>query len=87
LLIHYPKPNPNPYLKAVAIYEQPFLTRLHSPDCDCLRRGNGNLLQTQNLTAEDFGGPQYEGCNEYLVHTKPEAVEKVHRDFLAVERM
>ncbi|MBD0386688.1 MAG: methionine synthase, partial [Nostoc sp. C3-bin3] len=26
---------------------------------------------------------QYEGCNEYLVHTKPEAVAKVHRDFLA----
>jgi 5-methyltetrahydrofolate--homocysteine methyltransferase len=44
----------------------------------------GTSLQTQNLTAEDFGGPQYEGCNEYLVHTKPEAVEKVHREFLAV---
>jgi 5-methyltetrahydrofolate--homocysteine methyltransferase len=44
----------------------------------------GTSLQTQNLTAEDFGGSQYEGCNEYLVHTKPEAVEKVHRDFLAV---
>jgi len=29
-----------------------------------------------------FGGPQYEGCNEYLVHTG-QAVEKVHRDFLA----
>jgi 5-methyltetrahydrofolate--homocysteine methyltransferase len=43
----------------------------------------GTNLQTQNLTAEDFGGAQYEGCNEYLVHTKPEAVEKVHRDFLA----
>ncbi|TAF08952.1 MAG: methionine synthase, partial [Nostocales cyanobacterium] len=28
-------------------------------------------------------GAQYEGCNEYLVHTKPEAVAKVHRDFLA----
>jgi 5-methyltetrahydrofolate--homocysteine methyltransferase len=43
----------------------------------------GTNLQTQNLTAEDFGGAQYEGCNEYLVHTKPEAVAKVHRDFLA----
>jgi 5-methyltetrahydrofolate--homocysteine methyltransferase len=42
----------------------------------------GTSLQTQNLTAEDFGGAHYEGCNEYLVHTKPDAVEKVHRDFL-----
>jgi 5-methyltetrahydrofolate--homocysteine methyltransferase len=44
--------------------------------------GMGTNLQTQNLTAEDFGGAEYEGCNEYLVHTKPEAVEKVHRGFL-----
>jgi 5-methyltetrahydrofolate--homocysteine methyltransferase len=42
----------------------------------------GTNLQVQNLTAEDFGGPDYEGCNEYLVITKPEAVEKVHRGFL-----
>ncbi|NET73058.1 MAG: methionine synthase [Sphaerospermopsis sp. SIO1G2] len=43
----------------------------------------GTNLQAQNLTAEDFGGPEYEGCNEYLVHTNPESVAKVHRDFLA----
>ena len=24
----------------------------------------GTVLQTKNLTAEDFGGPEYEGCNE-----------------------
>ena len=42
----------------------------------------GTSIQTQNLTAEDFGGPQYEGCNEYLVHTKPEAIATVHRAFL-----
>jgi 5-methyltetrahydrofolate--homocysteine methyltransferase len=63
----------------------PFLERLHSPDRPVLvfDGAMGTNLQTQNLTAEDFGGPQYEGCNEYLVHTKPEAVAKVHRDFLA----
>ncbi len=43
----------------------------------------GTNLQVQNLTAEDFGGPEYEGCNEYLIHTKPEAVAIVHRGFLA----
>ncbi|MBW4638511.1 MAG: methionine synthase [Gloeocapsa sp. UFS-A4-WI-NPMV-4B04] len=64
----------------------PFLTRLHSPERPVIvfDGAMGTSLQTQNLTAADFGGPQYEGCNEYLVHTKPEAVEKVHREFLAV---
>jgi 5-methyltetrahydrofolate--homocysteine methyltransferase len=42
----------------------------------------GTNLQVQNLTAEDFGGPEYEGCNEYLVKTKPDAVATVHRGFL-----
>ncbi|MBW4616965.1 MAG: methionine synthase [Desmonostoc vinosum HA7617-LM4] len=62
-----------------------FLERLHSPNCPVIvfDGAMGTNLQTQNLTADDFGGPQYEGCNEYLVHTKPEAVAKVHRDFLA----
>ncbi|XFA73782.1 methionine synthase [Thermosynechococcaceae cyanobacterium Okahandja] len=43
----------------------------------------GTNLQYQNLTAADFGGKEYEGCNEYLVISQPEAVAKVHRDFLA----
>ncbi|BAY12256.1 methionine synthase [Calothrix sp. NIES-2098] len=63
----------------------PFLERLRSPERPVIvfDGAMGTNLQTQNLTAEDFGGPQYEGCNEYLVHTNPEAVAKVHRDFLA----
>ncbi len=62
-----------------------FLSRLQCSDRPVLvfDGAMGTNLQTQNLTAEDFGGAQYEGCNEYLVHTKPEAVAKVHRDFLA----
>lgn len=62
----------------------PFLNRLHSPERPVLvfDGAMGTNLQVQNLTAEDFGGAQYEGCNEYLVHTKPEAVETVHRGFL-----
>jgi 5-methyltetrahydrofolate--homocysteine methyltransferase len=60
------------------------LQRLHSPDRPVLvfDGGMGTNLQTQNLTADDFGGAAYEGCNEYLVITKPEAVEAVHRGFL-----
>jgi len=42
----------------------------------------GTNLQAQNLTADDFGGEQYNGCNEYLVVSKPSAVEKLHIDFL-----
>ena len=44
----------------------------------------GTSIQNQNLTAADFGGEQYEGCNEYLVITKPDAIKKIHRDFLKV---
>ncbi len=44
----------------------------------------GTSLQVQNLTAEHFGGEQYNGCNDYLVISYPQAVEKVHRSFLEV---
>ena len=44
----------------------------------------GTNIQSQQLTADDFGGPQLEGCNEYLLVSKPEAIEKVHADFFAV---
>ncbi|HSG44792.1 MAG TPA: methionine synthase [Anaerolineales bacterium] len=44
----------------------------------------GTSLQLQNLTAEHFGGEKYNGCNDYLVISYPEAVEKVHRSFLDV---
>lgn len=62
-----------------------FLQRLHNSERPVLvfDGAMGTNLQSQNLTAEDFGGAEYEGCNEYLVITKPEAVAKVHRDFLA----
>ncbi len=42
----------------------------------------GTNLQDQNLSAEDFGGEMYMGCNDILVLTAPHAVEKVHRAFL-----
>ncbi len=42
----------------------------------------GTSLQAQRLSAEHFGGEQYNGCNDYLVISYPQAVEKVHRSFL-----
>ena len=44
----------------------------------------GTNIQLQNLSADDFGGAQLEGCNEYLLISKPEAIEKVHADFFEV---
>lgn len=44
----------------------------------------GTSLQLQNLTAEQFGGERYVGCNDYLALSFPQAVEKVHRSFLDV---
>jgi 5-methyltetrahydrofolate--homocysteine methyltransferase len=43
----------------------------------------GTHLQNQGLTAEDFGGEQYNGCNEYLIVSKPSAVEKIHVDYFS----
>ena len=42
----------------------------------------GTNLQVQNLTLDDFGGPRFEGCNENLLVTRPDAVENVHTAFL-----
>ena len=42
----------------------------------------GTMLQQQNLTAADFGGPDLEGCNENLVMTRPEVVLAIHRKYL-----
>ena len=44
----------------------------------------GTNIQVQNLTADDFGGAQLEGCNEYLLVSKPAAIEKVHAAFFDV---
>lgn len=42
----------------------------------------GSNLQSQNLTIEDWGGPNFENCSENLLYTKPDAIEKVHLGFL-----
>ncbi|SDZ30493.1 5-methyltetrahydrofolate--homocysteine methyltransferase [Evansella caseinilytica] len=42
----------------------------------------GTMLQDANLTAGDFGGEEYEGCNEYLNLTAPDVVERIHLQYL-----
>ncbi|NVN90408.1 MAG: methionine synthase [Desulfuromonadales bacterium] len=42
----------------------------------------GTQIQARNLSADDFGGPSFEGCNEQLVLTRPEVILRIHRDYL-----
>ncbi|MBP3950564.1 methionine synthase [Bacillus suaedae] len=42
----------------------------------------GTMLQQADLTAEDFGGEEFEGCNEYLNETAPHVLERIHREYL-----
>ena len=44
----------------------------------------GTYLQGLELTADDFGGPELEGCNEHLVLTRPDVVKGFHAAFFDV---
>lgn len=42
----------------------------------------GTMLQNANLSPEDFGGEEYDGCNEYLNITRPDVLDRIHREYL-----
>ncbi|MER3452705.1 MAG: methionine synthase [Acidimicrobiia bacterium] len=42
----------------------------------------GTNLQLRGLGPDDFGGPQFEGCNEILCATRPDVVAELHDAFL-----
>jgi 5-methyltetrahydrofolate--homocysteine methyltransferase len=42
----------------------------------------GTMLQDAELTPEDFGGEEYDGCNEYLNVTAPSVIESIHITYL-----
>jgi 5-methyltetrahydrofolate--homocysteine methyltransferase len=42
----------------------------------------GTAIQAAELTADDFGGPELEGCNEHLVLTRPDVIQTIHRGYL-----
>jgi 5-methyltetrahydrofolate--homocysteine methyltransferase len=42
----------------------------------------GTWVQDRDLSADDFGGPALEGCNEYLVQSRPDVIRQMHDDFL-----
>ena len=41
----------------------------------------GTMIQARQLTAEDYGGARYEGCNEHLVLTRPDVIQDIHRAY------
>ncbi|MEW6756823.1 MAG: methionine synthase [Acidobacteriota bacterium] len=43
----------------------------------------GTEIQARRLTARDFGGEEFEGCNEALVLSRPDVVRSVHDAYLA----
>ncbi len=58
-----------------------YLTR-HEKPLIIFDGGTGTSFQNLNLTADDFGGKELEGCNENLVLSSPKVVETVHNSFL-----
>ncbi len=44
----------------------------------------GTNLQLRDLTADDFGGPTFEGCTDILVATRPDVITDLHRSFFEV---
>ena len=42
----------------------------------------GTRIQQLGLTADDYGGPELEGCLEYLNVTRPDAIAGIHRSYL-----
>ncbi|MFC0299201.1 methionine synthase [Geobacillus jurassicus] len=42
----------------------------------------GTMIQSANLSAADFGGEAYEGCNEYLTLTAPHVIRGIHEAYL-----
>src|SRR6188768_2452790 len=44
----------------------------------------GTYIQGLGLSADDFGGADLEGCNEYLCLTRPDVIRGMHAAFFEV---
>src|SRR2546425_6528518 len=42
----------------------------------------GTMIQARDLSAQDFGGAQLEGCNEHLNLTRPDVIRSIHEAYL-----
>lgn len=43
----------------------------------------GTMIQQENLTPEDFGSDDLDGCNEILCVTRPDVIRKIHEAYFA----
>lgn len=43
----------------------------------------GTMIQQRDLSAADFGGDEFDGCNEYLNLTRPDVIQEIHEEYLA----
>lgn len=43
----------------------------------------GTMIQQENLTADDFGSDDLDGCNEILCVTRPDVIRKIHEAYFA----
>ena len=41
----------------------------------------GTAIQARDLTSDDFGGPDLDGCNEWLIETRPDVIEAIHTEY------
>lgn len=41
----------------------------------------GTMLQAEDLSSDDFGGEEYDGCNEYLNILRPDIIERIHDEY------
>ena len=44
----------------------------------------GTSIQNFDLNPSDFGGEEYDGCNEYLNLVNPKYIKEVHQSFIDV---
>src|SRR5262245_65586494 len=42
----------------------------------------GTMIQAAGLGPDDFGGAEYEGCNEQLNVTRPDVIRSIHAAYL-----
>lgn len=42
----------------------------------------GTMIQQENLSPDDFGGEELDGCNEMLVLKRPDVIQNIHERYL-----
>jgi 5-methyltetrahydrofolate--homocysteine methyltransferase len=62
--------------------EKPKLEQLLQQKILIMDGAMGTMIQQHGLSAADFGGETYDGCNEYLSVTRPDVIRGIHETYL-----